>query len=80
LGTRWQPHPASALIENTKGFPLDPSQPKRWVTSKMIIDATRQFPDEGGPAKWPEVSRVLLEQLSPETFALVAKRWDEYWK
>lgn len=80
LGTRWQPHPASELIEATKGFPLDPSQPQRWTTSKMIIDATRQLPEEGGPARWPDVSRVLLEEQSPATFDLVAERWAEYFK
>jgi len=80
LGTRWQPHPASELIESTKGFPLDPSQPKRWVTSKMIIDATRQLPEEGGPEHWPDVSRVLLEEASPEAFDLVARRWQDYFR
>jgi UbiD family decarboxylase len=79
LGTRWQPNPASLLIPQTKGFPLDPSAPSRWVTSKMIIDATRQLPAEGGPDKWPAVSRVLLEEKSPETAPLVASRWAEYW-
>ncbi len=78
LGTRWQPHPASELIESTKGFPLDPSQPQRWVTSKMIIDATRQLPEEGGPERWPAVSRRLIEELSPETFGLVDSRWQDY--
>ncbi len=80
LGTRWQPHPATETIASTKGFPLDPSQPKRWVTSKMILDATRQYPEEGGPDQWPEVSRVLLEQLSPEVFDLVESRWQEYFR
>jgi len=80
LGTRWQPNPASLLIPQTRGFPLDPSAPTRWVTSKMVIDATRQLPGEGGPAQWPEISRVLLEQRSPGTFALVAQRWNEYWE
>jgi 4-hydroxy-3-polyprenylbenzoate decarboxylase len=80
LGTRWQPHPASELIPVTKGFPLDPSQPKRWTTSKMIIDATRQLPEEGGPEHWPLVSRVILEEQSPATFDLVDKRWQEYWQ
>jgi UbiD family decarboxylase len=79
LGTRWQPNPASLLIPQTKGFPLDPSAPTRWVTSKMIIDATRQLPAEGGPDKWPAVSRVLLDEKSPETAPLVASRWAEYW-
>ena len=79
LGTRWQPSPGSLLIPRTKGFPLDPSAPTRWLTSKMIIDATRQLPAEGGPARWPAVSRVLLDELSPETAALVASRWADYW-
>lgn len=80
LGTRWQPHPASLLIPHTKGFPLDPSAPTRWVTSKMVIDATRQLPAEGGPAEWPAVSRVLLNEQSPGTEALVDSRWAEYWR
>ncbi len=80
LGTRWQPDPASLVIPRTKGFPLDPSAPTRWLTSKMVIDATRQWPAEGGPAQWPAVSRVLLDQQSPGTRALVDRRWSEYWK
>ncbi|MBM4197655.1 MAG: hypothetical protein FJ197_11295 [Gammaproteobacteria bacterium] len=80
LGTRWQPNPGSLLIPQTRGFPLDPSAPTRWVTSKMVIDATRQLPTEGGPDKWPAVSRVLLEEQSPETMALVDERWPSYWK
>ena len=80
LGTRWQPNPGSLLIPQTKGFPLDPSAPTRWVTSKMVIDATRQLPAEGGPDKWPAVSRVLMDEQSPETAALVNSRWNEYWQ
>jgi UbiD family decarboxylase len=80
LGTRWQPNPGSLLIPRTRGFPLDPSAPTRWLTSKMIIDATRQLPSEGGPSQWPAVSRTILEDHSPDTFKLVAERWPEYWK
>lgn len=80
LGTRWQPHPASLLVPQTRGFPLDPSAPTRWVTSKMIVDATRQWPAEGGPADAPKISRQILQEQSPDTFDLVAERWDEYWK
>jgi len=78
LGTRWQPHPASLIIPQTRGMPLDPSAPTRWLTSKIVIDATRQLPGEGGPDNWPEVSRVLLEQHSPEIFKLVDERWQDY--
>lgn len=80
LGTRWQPHPASLLIPQTRGFPLDPSAPTRWVTSKMIVDATRQWPAEGGPETAPRISRQILEEQSPDTFDLVAERWEEYFK
>jgi UbiD family decarboxylase len=80
LGTRWQPHPGSLLIPQTKGFPLDPSAPRRWMTSKMVIDATRQLPAEGGPDQWPAVARVMLAEKSPETAKLVESRWAEYWK
>ena len=61
-------------------MPLDPSAPTRWLTSKIVIDATRQLPSEGGPESWPEVSRVLLEKLSPDTFPLVAERWPDYFR
>ncbi len=80
LGTRWQPDPASLLIPQTRGFPLDPSAPTRWLTSKMVIDATRQWPAEGGPEKWPQVSREIVEQRHAEAFEIVAARWPEYWR
>jgi 4-hydroxy-3-polyprenylbenzoate decarboxylase len=41
LGARWQPSPASLLIPQTQAFMPDPSQPKRGLSSKMVIDATR---------------------------------------
>ena len=78
LGTRWQPSPASLLIPQTRGFPLDPSAPTRWLTSKMIIDATRQLPEEGGPQQWPDVSREIVVKQHPEAFELVARRWASY--
>jgi 4-hydroxy-3-polyprenylbenzoate decarboxylase len=80
LGTRWQPNPAAMIIPQTRGFPLDPSAPERWLTSKIIIDATRQTAQEGGPDKWPKVSREIIERDCPDAFALVAERWPEYWK
>ena len=83
LGTRWQPYPAAEIIEETKGMPLDASAPKRFFTSKIIIDATRQFANEGGPSIWPEISKVMLQELSPETIDLVESNWESYfsnWK
>jgi 3-polyprenyl-4-hydroxybenzoate decarboxylase len=80
IGTRWQPDPATLIIPQTRGMPLDPSSPRRWLTSKAVIDATRQWPSEGGPDRWPDVSRQILEEQSPDTFELVDGRWEEYLK
>ena len=78
IGSRWQPYPASTLIPQTEGFFLDPSVPVRQMTSKIVIDATRQLPAEGGPAEWPPANRALLEEGAPEAFDLVRSRWTEY--
>lgn len=80
VATRWQPDPATLIIPQGNTFSIDPSMPQRLLTSKIVIDATRQLPQEGGPKEWPPVSRVLLEQKAPESFKLVEKRWQEYWK
>ncbi len=78
VGSRWQPNPASMIIPQVPGMPLDPSCAERGKTSKIIIDATCQLPQEGGPPSWPPISRVLIEQDFPESFDLVDGKWDEY--
>jgi len=80
VSTRWQPHPATLIIPQGNCFSIDPSMPQRLLTSKIIIDATRQLPAEGGPKSWQPVSRVLLQEKAPESFELVNKKWLEYWK
>ena len=75
LGARWQPHRASHVYESLPGMPLDPSAPQRGRTSKIAIDATRQRPDEGGPARFPELNETLLKQGAPESFTRVDQTW-----
>jgi len=50
------------------------------MASKMIIDATRQLPSEGGPAERPAISRARLKQGCPEVIDLVQQRWEDYWR
>lgn len=69
LGSRWQPHPASEIIRDIGGILTDPSQPEQGKTSKIIIDATRQWPAEGGRAEFPETNRALLEEGAPGAMA-----------
>ena len=78
LGARWQPSPASLIIPQTQSQPLDPSGGGKFVTSKIIIDATRQLPQEGGPAKWPPLNRELLLEAIPDLFERTDAKWDDW--
>jgi 4-hydroxy-3-polyprenylbenzoate decarboxylase len=82
VGSRWQPQPASLTIPQMTGMPssIDPSTPVSGITSKIIIDATKQLPSEGGPASWAPVSRTVLEEHCPEAFDLVDGKWQEYFR
>ncbi|HZK87036.1 MAG TPA: menaquinone biosynthesis decarboxylase [Syntrophomonas sp.] len=52
---------------------LDHSAPLPLFGSKMGIDATRKWPEEGHLREWPE--DIVM---SPEIKALVTKKWSEY--
>lgn len=75
LGARWQPLGSTYIYEKLPGMPLDPSAVKRGRTNKIAIDATRQWPEEGGPAEYPPMNRSLLEEGAPEAFARVDRQW-----
>jgi UbiD family decarboxylase len=68
VATRWQPHPATLIIPQSNTFMVDPSLPQRTITSKIIIDATRQLPLEGGPQSFPPLNRNLLKDNAPQSF------------
>ncbi|MDP6436098.1 MAG: UbiD family decarboxylase [Gammaproteobacteria bacterium] len=71
MGSRWQPAMATEIIEKGIGTITDPSQIVRGETSKIVIDATMQWPEEGGPENYPKRNRVLLEELAPDALAQV---------
>jgi len=77
LGVRWQPINATHVYESMRGLPLDPSSAQRGKTSKIAIDATRQWPQEGGPQVFPAMNRALLESGAPDVFRVVDERWAE---
>jgi 4-hydroxy-3-polyprenylbenzoate decarboxylase len=79
IGARWQPS-ASLLVPQTQMMMPDPSRPTPMLSSKFIIDATRQLPQEGGPKQWPAQNRDLLTEGAPGVFDLVDGRWQEYLK
>ena len=80
MGTRWQPHPASLIVPHTFHIPIDPSIREMFLSSKIVIDATRQQPGEGGPDVYPEDNRTVMEEKAPEAFKLVEKNWGKYFQ
>lgn len=71
LGSRWQPAPASEIIKDLMGIITDPSQPRQGRTSKIVIDATIQWPEEGGRSEFPATNRAMLAKGAPDVFAEV---------
>ncbi len=80
VGSRWQPALASEIIEGRRAFPLDPASPDRKTTSKIIIDATRQWPEEGGPAVYQQLNRTIFEAAEPDAIARVVAKWPQLTK
>jgi 3-polyprenyl-4-hydroxybenzoate decarboxylase len=78
VGTRWQPVPGSLLVDHTIHMPIDPSLKDMFKSSKIVIDATRQLPSEGGPDSWAPDLRTVMDEQAPEAFQIVDKKWDEY--
>ncbi|MEC9375207.1 MAG: UbiD family decarboxylase [Pseudomonadota bacterium] len=67
MGSRWQPDPAHEIISGGVGNITDPSTITSEVTSKIVIDATMQWPEEGGPPRpYGKRNRTLLEELAPD--------------
>ncbi len=78
VATRWQPDPASIFIKQTLSLPIDPSTHRNFLNSKIIIDATRQLPAEGGPEKFALDNRTVMEEQAGDAFELVDQKWQEY--
>ncbi len=77
VGSRWQPSIATEIFENRRAFSLDPAAPDRKTTSKIVIDATRQWPEEGGPPFYQELNRTVFERAEPDAIARVTAKWPE---
>jgi 4-hydroxy-3-polyprenylbenzoate decarboxylase len=80
VGSRWQPFPASEIIPEARGIITDPSAPEAWKSSNIVIDATKQWPEEGGPAVYPERNRTLLEQGAPQAITRVDAQFGDLLK
>jgi len=80
VGTRWQPDPGSLMVKQSIHMPVDPSIREMFLSSKIVIDATRQLSSEGGPESFPLDNRTAVEERAPGSFELVDKKWDTYFE
>ena len=71
VGSRWQPYPAATILKEAFGLMTDPSQVEYQKTSKIVIDATKQIPGEGGQEEFPKTNRELLIAGAPDAFQRV---------
>ncbi|UCG72371.1 MAG: UbiD family decarboxylase, partial [Chromatiales bacterium] len=69
MGSRWQPHPAAEIMEDAPGIITDPSAPVYGRSSKIVVDATRQWPEEGGPKVYAKTNRETLDNGAPYAMA-----------
>jgi 4-hydroxy-3-polyprenylbenzoate decarboxylase len=77
VGTRWQPAVASIILRKALSIPIDPSTGRGFMSSKIIIDATRQFAAEGGPKEWPADNRAIMQEKAPRAFELIDGKLEE---
>lgn len=78
LGSRWQPHPASHIYKSAPASFFEPSSADGKTTSKIAIDATMQWPEEGGPAEFPALNRNLWEAAAaPDIMDRILAKWPE---
>lgn len=80
IGARWQPYPASKILEKAPGLFTDPSQVIFAQTSKIVIDATRQIEAEGGQKEFPMSNREHLSQGAPQVWDLVDEKFGDLLK
>ena len=75
LGSRWQPHDSTEILKKAPGMGGDPSAREHGFGSRIIIDATRQTPQEGGPKEYAKMNRQYLEEGVPRIFERIAKKY-----
>ena len=75
IGARWQPYPATNIVEEAFGLFTDPSQVEFQRTSKIVIDATRQLPGEGGQENFPKSNRQYLTDEAPQVWDIVDEKF-----
>jgi len=77
IGARWQPWGNHQVYESMAALPIDPSIVTPGKGSKMAIDATIQWPQEGGRQDFPSLNRTMLAEGAPDAFKLMDQKYSE---
>jgi UbiD family decarboxylase len=77
IGSRWQPNDATEIIEKAGAMGGDPSATTRGSGSRIVVDATRQWPEEGGPAEYAKMNRECLTDAVPDIFEKVDEKFGD---
>ena len=78
LGSRWQPGKGSEIYPTKPASFFEPSSADGKTTSKIAIDATMQWAEEGGPTEFPALNRNLFDQAAaPDIYETILTKWPE---
>ncbi|MBT7878198.1 MAG: hypothetical protein HN738_08950, partial [Gammaproteobacteria bacterium] len=77
VGSRWQPQQATQIIDQAGAMGGDPSSPTRGSGSRIVIDATRKQPDEGGPQVYAKMNRECLLAEAPDIFTHIDDKFGD---
>ena len=77
IGSRWQPTGNHQVYESLAALPIDPSIVKPGKSSKIAIDATIQWPEEGGPENFAALNRATLNKGAPDAFGIMDDKYGD---
>ena len=77
IGSRWQPAGNHQVYESLAALPIDPSIVKPGKSSKIAIDATIQWPEEGGPENFAALNRATLNKGAPDAFGIMDDKYGD---
>ncbi|MEC9375768.1 MAG: UbiD family decarboxylase [Pseudomonadota bacterium] len=77
VGSRWQPWNNHQVYESLPALPVDPSIVTPGKGSKIAIDATIQWPEEGGRENFAALNRTTLLNGAPESFEIMDKKYGD---
>ena len=77
IGSRWQPTGNHQVYESLAALPIDPSIVKPGKSSKIAIDATIQWPEEGGPENFAALNRATLIKGAPDAFGIMDDKYGD---